>query len=99
MMRTTKTKCAAGFHAALCTISIMFSDQQRNHHLHFLRMRCISWSVDLAELLSPDASAVVAAATACACAAEVLSEHCCAGLTATALQILSAAKADTISST
>ena len=37
-MRTTKTKYAAGFPAALCTISILFSDQQRNHDLHFLRI-------------------------------------------------------------
>ena len=38
MMRTTKTKYAAGFPAALCTISILFSDQQRSHNLHFLRI-------------------------------------------------------------
>ena len=31
------TKYAAGFPAALCTIFILFSDQQRNHNLHFLR--------------------------------------------------------------
>ena len=38
MMRTTKTKYAAGFPAALCTISILFSHQQRNDNLHFLRI-------------------------------------------------------------
>ena len=38
MMRTTKTKYAAGFRAALCAISILFSDQQRNLSLHFLRI-------------------------------------------------------------
>ena len=38
MMKTMKTKCAAGFPAALCTISILFSDQQRSHNLHFLRI-------------------------------------------------------------
>ena len=38
MMRTTKTKYAAGFPAALCTISILFSDQQGSHNLHFLRI-------------------------------------------------------------
>ena len=38
MMRTTKTKYAAGFPAALCTISILFSDQQRSPNLHFLRV-------------------------------------------------------------
>ena len=37
MMRTTKTKYAAGLPAALRTISILFSDQQRSHNLHFLR--------------------------------------------------------------
>ena len=29
---------AAGFPAALCTISILFSDQQRCHNLHFLQI-------------------------------------------------------------
>ena len=38
MMRTTKTKYAAGFPAALCTITILFSDRQRSHILHFLRV-------------------------------------------------------------
>ena len=38
MMRTMKAGCAAGFPAALCAISILFSDQQRNHGLHFLRI-------------------------------------------------------------
>ena len=38
MMRTTKTKYAAGFPAPLFPISILFSDQQRNHILHFLRI-------------------------------------------------------------
>ena len=38
MMRTTKTMYAAGFLAALCTISILFSDQQRNRNLHFLQI-------------------------------------------------------------
>ena len=38
MMKTMKTKYAAGFPAALCTISILFSDQQRSHNLHFLRI-------------------------------------------------------------
>ena len=38
MMRTTKTKYAASFHAAHCTISILFSDQQRSRNLHFLRI-------------------------------------------------------------
>ena len=38
MMRTTKTKYAAGFSAALCTISILFSDQEGSHNLHFLRV-------------------------------------------------------------
>ena len=38
MVRTTKTKYAAGFTAALCTISILFSGQYRNHNLHFLRI-------------------------------------------------------------
>ena len=35
MMRTTKTKYAAGLLAALCTISV---NQQRSHNLHFLRI-------------------------------------------------------------
>ena len=38
MMKTTKTKYAATFHAALCNISILFSDQQRSRILHFLRI-------------------------------------------------------------
>ena len=38
MMRTTKTKCAAEFPSALCTITILFSDQQRSHNFHFLRI-------------------------------------------------------------
>ena len=38
MMRTTKTKYAASVPAALCTISIVFSDQQHNHNLHFRRI-------------------------------------------------------------
>ena len=38
MMTTTKTKYAAGFPAAHCTISILFSDQQRDHNPHFLRI-------------------------------------------------------------
>ena len=54
-MRTTKTKYAAGFPAALCTISILFSDQQRDHNLHFeLLIRILThlfarmnWSVEL----------------------------------------------------
>ena len=36
MMRTTKTKCAAGFPAAF--FSMLFSDQQRTHILHVLRI-------------------------------------------------------------
>ena len=38
MMRTTKTKYAASLPAALYTISILFSDQQRSHNLHFIRI-------------------------------------------------------------
>ena len=38
MMRTTKTKYAAGFLVALCTFSILFSDQQRSRNLHFLQI-------------------------------------------------------------
>ena len=38
MMKTTKTKYAAGLRAALYTISIVFSDQQRSHNLHVLRI-------------------------------------------------------------
>ena len=38
MMKSTKTKYAAGLPAALYTISIMFSDQPRSHNLHFLRI-------------------------------------------------------------
>ena len=38
MMRTTRTKCAAGLPAALCAISILVSDQQRGHNFHFLRI-------------------------------------------------------------
>ena len=38
MMKTTKTKYAAGLPAALYTISILFSDQQRSHNLHFFRI-------------------------------------------------------------
>ena len=38
MMKTTKTKYAAGLPAALYTISILFSDQQRSHILHFLQL-------------------------------------------------------------
>ena len=38
MMRKTKTKYAAGLPAALCTISILFSDQQRSHILHVLQI-------------------------------------------------------------
>ena len=38
MMRTTKTKYAAGFPVALCTMSTLFSDQERSHNLHFLRI-------------------------------------------------------------
>ena len=37
-MRTTKTKYATGFPAALSTISMMFSNQQRKHNLHFFRI-------------------------------------------------------------
>ena len=37
MMRKTK-KYAASFPAALCTISILFSDEQRSQNLHFLRI-------------------------------------------------------------
>ena len=40
MKKTTKTKYAASLPAALYTISILFSDQQSSHNLHFL------WSVD-----------------------------------------------------
>ena len=38
MMRTTKTKYAAGLRAALNTISILFSDQPRSHNLYILRI-------------------------------------------------------------
>ena len=38
MMKTTKAKYAAGLPAALCTISILFSDQQRSHNLHSVRI-------------------------------------------------------------
>ena len=36
MMKTTTTKYAAGLHASLYTISILFSDQYRSQNLHFL---------------------------------------------------------------
>ena len=38
MMKTTKTKYAEGLPAALQTISILFSDHQRSHILHFLQI-------------------------------------------------------------
>ena len=68
MMRTTKTKFAAGFPAALCTVSILFSDQQRNHYLHLLRIAdsdfdalvCSDELVCRAALFSPYTRLVVA---------------------------------------
>ena len=68
MVRTTKTKYAAGFPAALCTISILFSDQQRNHNLHFFRIAdsdfdafvCSDELVCRAALFPPFARLVVA---------------------------------------
>ena len=38
MMRTTKTKCATDFPSALCTITTLFSNQQRTQNFHFLRI-------------------------------------------------------------
>ena len=38
LMRTTKTKYAASLFATLYNTSISFSDQQRSHNLHFLRI-------------------------------------------------------------
>ena len=38
MMKTTKTKYAAGLPAALYAISILFSDQHRSHILHVLQI-------------------------------------------------------------
>ena len=38
MMKSTKMKYSAGLPAALCTNSILFSDQQRSHNLHVLRI-------------------------------------------------------------
>ena len=54
MMRTTKTKYAAGFPAALCPISILFSDQQRNHILHFLRIADSDFDACVCSLVVPD---------------------------------------------
>ena len=54
MMRTTKTKYAAGFPAALCHISILFSDQQRNHILHFLRIADPDFDACVCSRVVPD---------------------------------------------
>ena len=68
MMKTTETKYAAGLPAALCTMPILFSDQQHNHNLHFLRIAdsdfdafvCSDELVCRAALLPPYTRLVVA---------------------------------------
>ena len=75
MMKPTKTKNAAGLAAALFTISILFSDQQRRHFLHFLRIV----DPDFDAFVYPDGLACRAALFlpyACLAVADSLVKHC-----------------------
>ena len=75
MMRTTKTKYAAGLPAALYTISILFSDQPRSHILHVLRIVDSDFDVFVCSDELVKRAALFRPLT-CLVVADILVKHC-----------------------